>query len=167
MFLSLSCVLGLFGKRLIAPAGNLITDLLHIPGGVNTAFSLMFITIGCSLVPFFGCGTLMGLVQGLLALALGRVGSMGILSPIGYTVPGLIIDLVMLLGRKVFKKSGLIPILANMLGSVSAALTADIIVFRLPLAPLFLYLMVGALFGAVFGLLASMLIKRLKPVIKL
>ena len=37
LFLALCCDFGLFAKQLIAPAANIITDALHIPGGVSTA----------------------------------------------------------------------------------------------------------------------------------
>ena len=43
IFLALCCDLGLFAKRIIAPAANLLTDSLHIPGGIGTSFSLMFL----------------------------------------------------------------------------------------------------------------------------
>ena len=55
LFLALCCDLGLFSKRLISPAANLVTDSLHIPGGVGTSFSLMFLVIAAMLVSQPGC----------------------------------------------------------------------------------------------------------------
>ncbi len=100
IFFALCCDLGLISKRLIAPVSNLITDSLHIPGGIGTSFSLMFLVLAAALLPRFGCGMLMGAVQSLLALALGMTGSMGALSPIGYIVPGLTVDIVLFLSGK-------------------------------------------------------------------
>ena len=77
IFMALCCDLGLFTKRLVAPAANLITDSLHIPGGIGTAFSLMFLVIAVALMPKFGAGIIMGAVQSGIALAFGMVGSMG------------------------------------------------------------------------------------------
>ena len=94
LFLTLCCDLGLFSKRLIAPAANILTDFLRIPGGIGTSFSLMFLVVAAELVPIFGCATLMSVIQSMIALSLGMVGSMGILSPIGYIVPGIVIDLI-------------------------------------------------------------------------
>ena len=37
IIMALCCDIGLFSKRLIAPAANVITDALHIPGGIGTA----------------------------------------------------------------------------------------------------------------------------------
>lgn len=53
IIMALCCDLGLFSKRLIAPAANVITDALHIPGGIGTAFSLMFIVVAAGLMPRF------------------------------------------------------------------------------------------------------------------
>ena len=60
IFFALCCDLGLVSKRLIAPIANVITDSLHIPGGIGTSFSLMFLVLAAALLPRFGCATLMG-----------------------------------------------------------------------------------------------------------
>ena len=106
-FMALCCVLGLFTKKLINPLANVITEALHIPGGISTGFSIMFLVVAAEVVrggrqnndAWKYCGTLMGMVQGFLALCLGRIGSMGLLAPLGYLVPGVAIDLVYGLGR--------------------------------------------------------------------
>ena len=74
LFLTICCDLGLFSKRLIAPA-NILTDFMRIPGGIGTSFSLMFIIVAAELVPIFGCATLMSIIQSMIALSLGMVGS--------------------------------------------------------------------------------------------
>ena len=51
LFLTICCDLGLFSKRLIAPAANILTDFMRIPGGIGTSFSLMFIVVAAELVP--------------------------------------------------------------------------------------------------------------------
>lgn len=156
LFLALCCDLGLFAKQLIAPAANLLTDALHIPGGVSTGFSLMFLVIAASMVPRFGCASAMGLVQSMLAVALGRVGSMGALSPLGYIVPGIVIDGSL----RIFRKLSLTDrmVLTNMFAAISASLTANLIVFRLQAAPLALYLCVSSSSGALYGLLGSRIV---------
>lgn len=153
IFMALCCDLGLFTKRLIAPAANIITDSLHIPGGITTAFSLMFLVIAAALMPRFGIATLMGAVQSGIAFAMGMVGSMGALSPIGYILPGLAIDCVFLLGRRLRLEHQML--IANALAGMTASLTANLIVFRLRGAVLLLYLAVAATCGAICGLLGS------------
>jgi len=165
IFMALCCDLGLFTKRLIAPAANLITDSLHIPGGIGTAFSLMFLVIAVALMPKFGAGIIMGAVQSGIALAFGMVGSMGALSPIGYIVPGLVIDCVFLITRRTKLELTHKMLLANALAGVSASLAANLIVFRLKGVVFLLYLSVACTCGAICGLLGAGVTKRLLPVI--
>jgi len=165
MFLALCCDLGLFSKRLISPAANLITDSLHIPGGIGTSFSLMFLVIAVTLVPRPGCATIMGAVQSALALGLGMVGSMGALSPLGYILPGVLIDLLSWAVKK-----GRLPLesrmmLLNSAAGACAALTANWIVFRLRGVALLLYICVAATSGALCGLLGAQIAGRLSPVL--
>ena len=165
LFMALCCDFGLFAKKLISPAANLITDFLHIPGGVATSFSLMFLVIAASLIPVFGCAALMGAVQSMLALFFGMTGSMGLLAPIGYILPGLVIDLIFFISRKRTNASsaGIMP--AMIASSVTACLTATVLVFRLRGIVLLLYVAVSAASGSLCGLLALNLAGRLKPVI--
>lgn len=165
VFLALCCDLGLFSKRLIAPAANVITDALHIPGGIGTSFSLMFLVVAAMLVPRFGCATIMAAVQSVIALSLGMVGSMGALSPIGYIVPGVAVDLLVALTRRMPLPRTERAMLINAAAGVCAALTANLVVFRLQGAALMLYLCVAASSGAICGVPASELVRRLAPVI--
>lgn len=49
-FHGLCCVLGMFTKKLINPFANIITEVLHIPGGISTGFSIMFLVIATEVV---------------------------------------------------------------------------------------------------------------------
>ena len=164
IFLALCCDLGLFSKRLIAPAANLITDFLHIPGGIGTSLSLMFLVIAAAMVERFGCAAVMGAVQSGLALAFGMVGSMGALSAIGYIVPGIVIDLLLAATRKSPLSRRDRIVLANAAAAPCAALTANFIVFHLRGMVLLFYLCVAAASGAVFGLVGAEIVRRLAPV---
>lgn len=161
IFMALCCDLGVFAKKLIVPAADLITDSLHIPGGIGSAFSLMFIVIAAAFVPRFGAATLMGAVQSGIALCMGTVGSMGALAPIGYIMPGLAIDLVMLLARRVHIGRSESLVAANICASAAACLAANLIVFGLRGIALGLYVCVASLSGAVCGVLADACAKKL------
>ena len=165
IFLALCCDLGLFSKRLIAPVANLITDFLHIPGGIGTSLSLMFLVIAAVMTERFGCATIMGVIQSVLALSLGMVGSMGALSAIGYIVPGFVIDLLLSLTRKSPLSRRDRIVLANAVAAPCAALTANFIVFHLQGVVLLLYLCVSATSGAIFGLVGAEIARRLAPII--
>ena len=162
--MALCCILGLFAKKLINPFANVITEALHIPGGISTGFSIMFLVIAAELIQTPRCGIMMGTAQGLLALIMGRVGSMGLLSPIGYIVPGLAIDLVYCLCRSPLVSRADRMVLANGLASVMAAVTANIIVFHLVGPVLWLYLCVSATSGSLYGVLGSTIAARIGSV---
>lgn len=165
IFMALCCDLGLFAKKLIVPAANLVTDALHIPGGIGTSFSLLFLVVAAFLLPGPWCASLMGAVQSLMAVCFGMVGSMGALAPVGYIVPGIIIDLT----RQTWTRGWLGMdegiVLAGILASMSAALSANWIVFHLRGPALWLYGAVAATSGGICGSLAALLAGRLKPVI--
>lgn len=162
--MALCCDLGIFAKKLIVPAANILTDSLHIPGGIGTSFSIMFLVIAAAFVPRFGAGTLMGAVQSGIALSMGTVGSMGALAPIGYILPGLAIDCVMFLARRLNVGRGESMVISNALASVMACLTANLIVFRLQGVVLCLYICVSLLSGTLCGTVAAAAAKKLEPV---
>ena len=165
IFMALCCDLGLFAKKLILPAANLVTDALHIPGGIGTSFSLLFLVTAAFLLPGSFCATLMGTAQSVLALCFGTVGSMGALAPIGYIVPGAVIDLTRQAWRWGWLGLEESVLLSSVLASVAAALSANFIVFRLWGPALWLYCAVAAASGGVCGMLAASLSKRLGPIV--
>lgn len=165
IFMALCCDLGLFAKKLISPAANIITEFLHIPGGIATSFSLMFLVIAAALIPFPLCASVMAIVQSLLALCFGMTGSMGVLAPLGYILPGIVIDLVFFLAEKLSGSRDRGTLTASVLASVAACLTANLIVFNLKGPVLLVYALVAATSGSICGLLAENLVERLHPVI--
>lgn len=164
IFMALCCDLGIFAKKLIVPAANILTDSLHIPGGIGSSFSIMFLVIAAAFIPRFGAGALMGAVQSGIALCMGTVGSMGALAPIGYILPGLAIDCVMFLSRRLGVGRNESMVLANAAASVTACLTANLIVFRLQGVVLCLYVCVSLLSGTLCGTVASAAAKKLEPI---
>lgn len=166
IFYALCCDLGMICKKLINPAANVITELLRIPGGIGTGFSLLFLVVAAMLYPMFGAATLMGILQSFLAFAMGSVGSMGALSPVAYIVPGFAIDIVLLFSRKIKAETLSSALLANMAGSAAACLIANGLVFHLHGIVLLLYLCVALTSGAICGLLAGRLISVLRPALR-
>ena len=142
----------------------MITDSLHVPGGIGTSFSLMFLVIGAALTDTFGSGLLMGVLQSGIALALGSVGTLGLLSLIGYIVPGMVIDLVFLLLRNA--KKGIAIMAACMIAPLTASLISNVLTFQLRGAALLLYAAVSVSSGAVCGLIAVPLYRRLLSTVK-
>jgi len=152
-------VLGVLAKHIINPAANVVTDMLHVPGGIATAFSLMFLVVATGITAKKGSATIMAAAQGMTALAIGMVGSMGPLIPLAYIVPGIAIDLVFLIPDMGIFDKRFKAFTANIAGSVAAALFANILVFHLPGMALSVYLLVAAVSGAIFGFVAGAVIK--------
>lgn len=165
IFMALCCDIGMFSKKLIAPATNMITDALHIPGGIGTSFSIMFVVMGASICNITGCAIIMCIVQSALAVFLGSVGSMGILTPIGYIVPGIIIEISLFLLKRFRLISNNAIAITNALAGASAALCANVIVFGLKGLVLMLYVSVSFTSGLLFGYLGAAMLNRLKPVL--
>lgn len=169
-FMALCCVLGIFSKKLVNPFANIITETLHIPGGVSTGFSIMFLVIATEVVKgshfeiedvvFRRCGTLMGTVQGFLSLALGRVGSMGLLMPIAFIATGMAIDFIYQLQKYIKFSRTERMVFSNALAAVMASVIANAIVFHLRGAVLGLYLSVSGMSGILYGFLGSAIAER-------
>lgn len=164
IFMALCCVLGLITKKLVNPFANIVTEALHIPGGVSTGFSIMFMVIAKEVVCTKFGGTMMGTVQGFLALALGRIGSMGFFTPIGYIVPGVMIDLSYVLGKYFKWKQVERMVFTNSLAALMASVTANVLVFHLRGPVVWLYFCVSATSGALYGFLGTIVASRLSIV---
>ena len=162
IFMALCCDLGIIAKKLVSPVANVITDHLHIPGGIGTSFSLLFLVVAAFIVRRFGAGLLMGLVQSGIAFLLGSVGSMGALAFLGYAVPGLVIDICVLLLGRTKLDPGMQAVVTCALASAASCIIANIIVFGLHGAVLALYACVACISGIICGLIAAVLIRQLK-----
>lgn len=157
--MALVLALGLFSKRIVSPVTNLLTDFFRIPGGSTAVgFSLAFLLIGRETISVPFAGTLMGLAQAGLALALGMSGYHGALALITYTLPGLVLDLASRLPLE-----GLAGrVLACALACLSSAALSNELVFHLRGLSLVLWLMLAVLSGVAGGWLAHLVLKRLE-----
>ena len=155
---------GVILKRLINPFANMITDALHVPGGISTAFSLMFLVLASGVTTRKWSATAMGAMQAAVALSIGMVGSMGLLLPVSYVVPGIVIDIVMLAMLRGDISIRVKAFVANIAGSVAAAIFAEIAVFHLPLKALAVYLCLATLSGAICGYLAGIMIESINDI---
>ena len=164
IYMALCSDLGIVCKKLTSPFANIITDSLHVPGGIGTAFSISFIVIAAVLINRFGAGMLMSIIQCITAFAIGSVGNMGALSIIAYFFPGLVIDVVCLLADRFKLGRQLKAFLSCTLASVTACIVANALVFDLSGVVLGLYCSIGAFAGALGGLFSITIIERLVKV---
>ena len=152
--------LGVGVKPVVSTLANALTG--PIPGGAAAGgIYMLFPVLAASLTGARGAGTLCGLCQGLMVLALGMAGSHGAFSPLTYALPGFAIDLMFWIFAR---REANLPaccfggLLANVTGTVSVGL----IFFSLPLVPLLLSLCAAALSGALGGVGAWGITRQLK-----
>ena len=152
--------LGVGVKPVVSALAQAVTG--PIPGGAAAGgIYMLFPVLAASLTGARGAGALCGLCQGLMVMALGMSGSHGALSPLTYALPGLAVDLMFLL---LARKEANLPaccfagLLANAVGTVSV----NFVFFSLPPVPLLLSLCAAALSGALGGVGAWGITKRLK-----
>jgi len=162
ILIAVMAALGVGVKPVVSTLAHLVTGPLFIPGGsVAGGIYMLFLVLAASLTGMRGAGTLCGLCQGLMAMALGMAGSHGALSLLTYTLPGLAADLMFLI---FVRKEPNLPacsfagLLANLAGTVSV----NFVFFSLPLIPLLLSLTAAALSGALGGAGAWGITKQLK-----
>lgn len=165
IFMVLCCAMGMMSNGMILPVSNIVTGIMRTPGGIETGFSLMFLTVGAWFVEIPYAATIMGIVQGLMAICLGMTGSMGLLVPIGYIIPGIAIDICYFILKK--HNDGLLRSVSvvNGIAAVTAAVFKNAVTYRITGSIFVLYLCVAFSGGIIFGLLGMALIKALRPII--
>ncbi len=154
--------LGIATKPIVVPLVHIITGPLFIPGGaIAGGFYMFWIVLGAGIVKKSGTGTLIGIVQGILVIATGTMGTHGIMSIISYTLPGIVVDIVFL-----FSKNKEYNILHYVFGCLAANVTgtliSNILFFRLPFVTVILILSAAALSGAIGGLIAYTILRSLE-----
>ncbi len=160
--LSLMACLGIATKPLVVPLAHIITGPLFIPGGaVAGGFYMMWIVLGAGLVGKLGAATLIAAVQAIVVMAMGMLGTHGIMSIFTYILPGIAVDAVFVACRQ--RRFGLgCCFAAGIAANTSGALLVNFVFFRLPLVPLVLSLSAAALSGGVGGLIAHGVMSRFK-----
>ncbi|SDW40098.1 ECF transporter S component [Tepidimicrobium xylanilyticum] len=160
--IALMATLGIATKPVIVPLAHIITGPLFIPGGaIAGGLYMMWIVLGMGLIGKVGVATLISLVQSIMVVSLGIYGTHGIVSFFTYIIPGLVVDLYLLLiKRREFNPGNYF--IAGILANISGTFLVNLVFFRLPLIPLVLTLTSASLSGGIGGLIAYNIIKGLK-----
>ena len=153
---------GIALKPVIVPIAHLISGPLMIPSGAFAGgLYMLWLVVGAGIVGKRGTASLIALVQALLVMFTGVVGSHGILSLLTYTMPGLAMDLVLLLIGHCVCCAGCAAI-AGAAANVTGTACVNVIFFQAPGLYLILILSVALLSGGLGGLLAWQLLKILR-----
>jgi len=158
--------LGIAIKPIVAPLSHILLGALPIPpGAVTGGIYMMWLVLGFGITKKRGTMTLMGLVQGILVMAVGMFGSQGAFSLLTYSAPGLAADLVLLLiGHRIccLMCAFLAGMVCNIVGTAMVNLTN----YRFPLIPLILSLGIAALSGGIGGMIAYKIMQQLSKLKK-
>src|SRR5690554_3439896 len=101
VIIALMAGLGVATKPIVVPLAHIITGPLYIPGGVIAGgFYMMWLVLGAGLVAKRGTATLISAVQAVMVVSLGIYGTHGLVSFLTYIIPGVAVDLTLLLSRK-------------------------------------------------------------------
>lgn len=161
---------GMLRSTMFGALDAVANDILHMPlrmPGHTSIWWMGILLVGKGVIPEFGSGIIMGMVSGVLAVIFG-LGKEGIFIFFKYFIPGLLIDILAPLYKQKLDSvlvggvCGALMSLSKLAASITVGLIVDI-----PL--LFLTLGLGyvaishVLYGAIGGILAAIIFKRLKP----
>ena len=155
----------MFGT-IIAVTTDILRLPLHMPGH-SSLYWMGILLIGKGLIKKFGSGITMGIVSGILAVIFG-MGKEGVFVFFTYFIPGLLIDFLVPFFRYKLESIGVAAV-CGALASLSKLAVNIILGIILNVPMLFLTLGLGyaaaahAFYGIIGGVLASVIIKRLKP----
>lgn len=164
IIMAIVAALGIAMKPVIVPLVHIVTGPLFIPGGaIAGGFYMMWIVIGAGLVGKRGAATIIALVQAILVLAVGVVGTHGIVSLATYLAPGIAVELLYIITRQ--KGDNIFScFFAGMVANLAGTVLSNFVFFKLPLIPLLLTLAGGALSGGLGGLIAYAVIRAVKKI---
>ncbi len=139
---------------------------IGIPGHTSV-YWMGLLMLGKGLIPKFGAGAIMGIVSGILAIVFG-LGKEGPLLAFKCIVPGVLLDILAILFLNKLE-SIWVGVIIGALISWSKLLASIVLGVMLDIPMVFLAMGFGyatllhVVFGAAGGVLAAVLIKRLKP----
>ena len=164
VIIALVAALGIAIKPVIVPLVHIITGPLFIPGGaVAGGFYMMWIVVGTGITGKRGTASLIAIVQAIMVIAIGVFGTHGIMSLVTYMIPGLAVELFLIISRQNCRNL-ISCFFAGMIANIAGILMTNLVFFKLPWIPLLLTIAAASLSGGLGGLLAHSLIKSLRKV---
>lgn len=146
--------LGVAIKPIIVPIAHIVCGPLMIPSGAMAGgLYMMWMVIGYALVRKRGTAFLIALVQTLLVVFTGIVGSHGIMTFLTYLGPGLAVELIMFMVPRVGCNRG-VCLAAGTAANVVGTMAVNFVFFRTPGVYLILVLAIASLSGLVGGLIS-------------
>jgi len=157
--MAIMAVIGIAIKPIVVPLAHIISGPLMIPSGAFAGgLYMMWLVIGYGIVKKPGTATIIAIVQAILVLITGVVGSHGIMSLFTYVTPGVVMDLFLLaIGHRVCCRG--CAVLSCAVANVTGTACVNIVFFQMPGMYLILVLSVALFSGGIGGLFAWELLK--------
>lgn len=164
VIMAMMASIGIAIKPVIVPLAHIITGPLYIPGGVIAGgFYMLWLVLGAGIVGKRGTATIIALVQAIMVVSIGIFGTHGIVSFVTYLLPGISIDILLLImGHRGCCLT--CCFLAGIVANIGGTFLVNIIFFQLPMLPLILSLSAAALSGGIGGIIAYNILKEIKGV---
>lgn len=161
LVISILATVGIAIKPVVVPLAHIVSGPLMIPGGALAGgLYMLWMIIAYGIVGKPGTASLLALVQALLVMFTGVIGSHGILSLFTYTMPGIAVDLFLLIvGHRICCRS--CAFFAGAIANTTGTACVNVVFFQVPGIYLALILSIAFLSGAMGGLLAWQLLKIL------
>ncbi|MBN2018027.1 MAG: ECF transporter S component [Candidatus Cloacimonetes bacterium] len=161
LYIAIFSALGLAIKPLITPIAQMLSRMLMITGGsLFGGLYMMWIVLAVATVRKPWAGTLVGLVQGFVMLALGYIGTHGALSILTFTLPGIAADIAAFFPHNFSKPISHIVVCVS--ANLAGTLLVSILVWQLPFIPILISLGLSLLSAIGGGLLSFLIFKRLQ-----
>ena len=162
VIIAIMAALGIAIKPVLVPLAHIISGPLMSPSGAFAGgLYMMWLVVGYGITGKPGTSTLIALIQAVLVMFTGVVGSHGVMSLFTYLSPGIVMDLLLLLiGHRVCCRG--CAVIAGAAANVTGTACVNIVFFQAPGAYLLLILSIAVLSGGIGGLLAWELLKVLR-----
>ena len=161
LYIAIFSALGLAIKPLITPIAQMLSRMLVITGGsLFGGLYMMWIVLAVATVHKPWTGTLVGLIQGFVMLALGYIGTHGALSILTFTLPGIAADIAAFFPYNFSKPISHIVVCVS--ANLAGTLLVSILVWQLPFIPILISLGLSLLSAIGGGLLSFLIFKRLQ-----
>ncbi len=144
---------GIATKPFVRALSQILTGSLIPIGTVAGIFYMLWIVLACCIVQKRGTAVLVGIVQSVLVIAFDMLGNRGIANLLVYILPGITLELVMLLFPR-YVSSLFSSFTAGGVCNATGAVIVGWLFLRLPFIPLIGSVALSLLFGGLGGVMA-------------
>ncbi len=141
---------GVATKPFVRLLAQVFTGSLVPIGTIAGIAYMLWIVLACAIVKKRGTAILVGLVQSVLVVVFDMLGNRGLANLLVYVVPGITLELVMLLFPH-YVSSLFSGFVAGAVANATGALIMSWVFMRIPFIPLLVSCLVSAFFGGIGG----------------